>query len=126
MEIGLFFEAAHLLKLVNQERWAEAHEYLECFPALWGHDDDDGAATQYDVVLSCLAHISSLDWFALRGEEGGRAASLLRPPYDALRQSHPEEARRIDMYRSMASQQARYLYNDADSKQIDLCSISPV
>jgi hypothetical protein len=108
MEIRLFFKAAHLLELVNQERWAEAHEYLERFSALWGDDDGDAAATQYAVLLRCLAHNSSLDWFARRGDEGGRAASLLHPPYDALRQSHPEEAQRIDMYRSMASQQARY------------------
>uniref|UniRef100_A0ACD5XYW5 Uncharacterized protein n=1 Tax=Avena sativa TaxID=4498 RepID=A0ACD5XYW5_AVESA len=105
MEAGVFFEAAHLLELVSQGRWAPAHRYLRCFSALW--DDEDGGATQYSALLDCLAHNSALAWFACRGDEGGRAASLLSPPYHALRESHPDMTERQAMYCSMASQQAR-------------------
>nr|XP_051190242.1 uncharacterized protein LOC127303563 [Lolium perenne] len=105
MEAGVFFQAAHLLELVSQGRWGPAHRYLRSFSALWG--DDDGAATrQYTALLDSLAHNSKLAWFACRGDEGGRAASLRKPPFHLFRE-YPETAEREAMYCSMTSQQAR-------------------
>ncbi|XP_037437754.1 uncharacterized protein LOC119305294 isoform X1 [Triticum dicoccoides] len=113
MEAGLFFEAAHLEQLVRQGLWASAHRYLRRFSALW---DGDGAATQYATLLSSLSHHSILAWLACRGDEGGRAASFLRPSDEAIRTACPEEARRKDMYCSMTSQQARASVNWEDIK----------
>uniref|UniRef100_A0A453JZK0 Uncharacterized protein n=1 Tax=Aegilops tauschii subsp. strangulata TaxID=200361 RepID=A0A453JZK0_AEGTS len=73
-------------------------------------------ATQYATLLSSLSHHSILAWLACRGDEGGRAASFLRPSDEAIRKACPEEARRKVMYCSMTSQQARPSVNWEDIK----------
>ena len=103
----VYFDAAHLQKLVKDGRWEAAGTYLKGFSPLW---EGKGATQHYTSFLHNMQHHTMLAFLACRGEEGGRAASsLFWSNDDAFRKKFPEIAERNDLYRSMVSAQARYL-----------------
>ena len=103
----VYFDAAHLQKLVKDGQWDAAGTYLKGFSPLW---EGEASSQHYTSVLHNMLHHAMLAFLACRGEEGGRAASsLFCSSDDAFRKKFPEIAKRNDLYRSMASAQARYL-----------------
>jgi len=106
-ESMVYFDTAHLQKLVKDGRWEAAGTYLKGFSPLW---EGEGATQHYTSFLHNMQHHAMLAFLACRGEEGGRAASsLFCSSDDAFRKKFPAIAKRNDLYRSMASAQARYL-----------------
>ena len=106
-ESMVYFDTAHLQKLVKDGRWEAAGTYLKGFSPLW----EGEGTTQHYTSLHNMQHHTMLAFLACRGEEGGHAASsLFWSNDDAFRKKFPEIAERTDLYRSMASAQARYQY----------------
>ena len=104
----VYFDAAHLQKLVKDGQWEAAGTYLKGFSPLW---EGKGTTQHYTSFLHNVQHRAMLAFLACRGEEGGRAASsLFWSNDDAFRKKFPKIAERTDLYRSMASAQARYQY----------------
>ncbi|CAL4958312.1 unnamed protein product [Urochloa decumbens] len=103
----VYFDAAHLQRLVRSGRWEAAGTYLRRFSPLW--EGEDGTSQHYTSFLHTVQHHAMLHYLACRGEEGGRdASSLFCNSNDAaFRSKFPEIAQRHDLYRSMASKQAR-------------------
>ncbi|CAO2204573.1 unnamed protein product [Urochloa humidicola] len=107
----VYFDAAHLQRLVRGGRWEAAGSYLRRFSPLW--EGEGGTSQHYTASLHTLQHHAMLHYLACRGEEGGRAAGSLfcNSSGDAFRKKFPEIAHRHDLYRSMASKQARASVN---------------
>ncbi|CAO2185731.1 unnamed protein product [Urochloa humidicola] len=103
----VYFDAAHLQRLVRGGRWEAAGTYLRRFSPLW--DGEGGASQHYTSLLHTVQHHAMLHFLACRGEDGGRDASSLfcNSKDAAFREKFPETAQRHDLYRSMASKQAR-------------------
>ncbi|PUZ42643.1 hypothetical protein GQ55_9G598900 [Panicum hallii var. hallii] len=108
------FDAAHLQKLVKDGRWSAAWYYLRRFSPLW-EPEGEGTNQQYTSLLHSLSDDSMLAFLACRGDEGGRAASLMfpgpssraLPSDDAFRNKFSETIKRHDLCHSMTSAQAR-------------------
>lgn len=113
-ESMVYFDAAHLQKLVKDGQWEAAGTYLKGFSPLW---EGEGTTQHYTSFLHNVQHRAMLAFLACRGEEGGRAASsLFWSNDDAFRKKFPKIAERTDLYRSMASAQARASVNWEDIK----------
>ncbi|CAL4977956.1 unnamed protein product [Urochloa decumbens] len=107
----VYFDAAHLQRLVRSGRWEAAGTYLRRFSPLW--EGEDGTNQQYTSFLHTVQHHAMLHYLACRSEEGGRdASSLFCNSNDAaFRSKFPEIAQRHDLYRSTASKQTRASVN---------------
>jgi hypothetical protein len=102
----VYFDAAHLQKLVRDGRWEAAGRYMRRFSQLW---ESEVAGQHFTAFRHTLENNAMLHYLACRGDDGGRAASsLFCCDDDAFRSKFPEIAQRHDLYRSMASKQARY------------------
>ncbi|XP_021310696.1 uncharacterized protein LOC110433267 [Sorghum bicolor] len=113
-ESMVYLDAAHLQKLVKGGQWEAAGTYVEGFSPLW---EGEGTAQKYTSFMHNMEHHAMLAYLACRGEEGGRAASSLYCHNDdAFRKKFPEVAELHDLYRSMASAQARASVNWEDIK----------
>lgn len=100
------FDAAHVRKLVKGGRWEDAGDYMDRFAPLW---EGEGTSQCHATFMHTLRHHAMLDYLACRGDDGGRtASSLFCNDNAAFREKFPEVAQRHDLYRSMASKQARY------------------
>ncbi|KAF8704943.1 hypothetical protein HU200_031187 [Digitaria exilis] len=81
-------------------------DYMDRFAPLW---DGEGTSQRHAAFMHILQHHAMLDYLACRGDDGGRtASSLFCNDNAAFREKFPEVAQRHDLYRSMASKQARY------------------
>ncbi|KAF8663062.1 hypothetical protein HU200_055656 [Digitaria exilis] len=101
----VYFDAAHLRKLVKDGRWEDAGDYMDRFEPLW---EGEGTSQRHAAFMHILQHHAMLDYLACRGDDGGRtASSLFCKDNAAFREKFPEVAQRHDLYRSMASKQAR-------------------
>ncbi|RLN39922.1 hypothetical protein C2845_PM01G04180 [Panicum miliaceum] len=108
------FDAAHLQKLVKGGRWGAGWYYLRRFSPLW-EPEGEGTNQQYTSLLHSLSDDSMLAFLACRGDEGGRAASLMfpgpasraLPSDDAFRNKYSETIKRYDLCHSMTSAEAR-------------------
>ncbi|TVU44118.1 hypothetical protein EJB05_03551 [Eragrostis curvula] len=106
----VYFDAAYLRKLVRGGRWDAAWRYVHRFSPLFPDEGgEEGPSRRYTAFLHTLEHHAMLHYLACRGDDGGRAAKSLygRPPDDAFRNAFPEMAKQHDLYRTMASPQAR-------------------
>ncbi|CAO2193736.1 unnamed protein product [Urochloa humidicola] len=107
----VYFDAAHLQRLVRGGRWEAAGTYLRRFSPLW--EGEDGTSQHYTSLLHTVQNHAMLHFLACRGEDGGRDASSLfcNSKDAAFREKFPETAQRHDLYRSMSSKQARASVN---------------
>ncbi|KAK3139160.1 hypothetical protein QOZ80_5AG0378760 [Eleusine coracana subsp. coracana] len=108
------FDAAHLQNLVREGRWSAAWRYLGSFSPLW-EPKGEGTNLQYTALMHSFGHYSTLAFLACRGDEGGRAArchyprpsELAHPSEEEFRTKFRDVIERHDLYRSMASAEAR-------------------
>ncbi|KAK3159771.1 hypothetical protein QOZ80_1BG0050890 [Eleusine coracana subsp. coracana] len=109
----VFFDAAHLQNLVRKGRWDAAWRYVHRFSLLFSEEGGEGPSQHYTAFLRTLEHHAMLHYLACRGDEGGRDAKSLysRVPDDAFRDKFHEMAKQHDLYRTMASPQARASLN---------------
>jgi len=85
----VYFDAAHLQKLVKDGQWEAAGTYLKGFSPLW---EGEGTTQHYTSFLHNVQHRAMLAFLACRGEEGGRAASsLFWSNDDAFRKKVPQD-----------------------------------
>lgn len=103
-----YFDAAHLQELVKDGEWDAAWRYVRPFSSLWEPPEGESTNQQYTDFMHSLKHNSMLHYLACRGEEGGRVARSTFQSSDGAKKS-PKIAQEHALYRSMASERARYL-----------------
>nr|CAB3472044.1 unnamed protein product [Digitaria exilis] len=84
----VYFDAAHLRKLVKDGRWEDAGDYMDRFEPLW---EGEGTSQRHAAFMHILQHHAMLDYLACRGDDGGRtASSLFCKDNAAFREKFPE------------------------------------